>query len=354
MTGGRLTEAEALDRAALLARRGWGRVSPNPPVGALLLRDGRVVAEGWHGRFGGPHAEAEALRAAGAAARGATLVATLEPCAAFEGKKTPPCVEAVLAAGVARVVLGGLDPHPAVSGRSVERLRAAGVAVEIAAHAPSAALVEGFRSLVERGRPLVTLKWAATLDGRAAAADGSSRWITGPAARARVDRLRWEHDAVLVGAGTALSDDPSLRIRTAVWREAWDGADPPDPPGRPPDPWRIVLDARGAVAPTRRLLRENADGRTLVEPSRDLADVLRRLAGRGVASLLVEGGPRTITAFLRAGLADRAAVFVAPALLGAGAAAVGDLGRETIGAALRLRDARVEPLDGDALITGYL
>lgn len=348
-----MTPGEALARAVRLARRGHGRVSPNPPVGAVILRDGVVVAEGWHGRFGGPHAEAEALRAAGPAARGATLVATMEPCGPFEGKKTPPCAAAIAAAGVARVVIGALDPNPAVAGRSVERLRAAGVAVEVVDDPASGALAEGFASWVTRRRPFVTAKWAATLDGRAAAADGSSRWITGAAARARVDRLRWTHDAVLVGAATALRDDPSLRIRTPAWREAWDGADPPAEVGRPPDPWRVVLAPRG-LPPGLRLMKEDADGRTIVLPTADPAEALADLAGRGICSVLVEGGPRTITAFLARGLVDAVAAFIAPALLGAGPAAVGEIGIGSIGGAVRLHDARIEALDGDALVTGYL
>lgn len=310
-----------MGRALQLARQGLRSTHPNPRVGCVLLRDGEAVGEGAHLRAGEPHAEVHALRAAGARAAGATAYVTLEPC--NHHGRTPPCVDALIAAGVARVVMAVEDPNPQVAGQGAARLAAAGIAVDRGLMAEDARrLNRGFFSRMQRGRPWLTLKLAASLDGRTATAGGESRWITGAAARADVHRLRAEAGAVLVGADTVLADNPRLSVRDSA------------PAPRPPD--RIVLDSRarvpagaavwtddgarrywltandGPVPPgvVRRVLPTRGDGRL------DLSAVLGALAGEGVNDLLVEAGAQLSGAWLAAGLVDELLVYLAPRLLG--------------------------------------
>jgi diaminohydroxyphosphoribosylaminopyrimidine deaminase/5-amino-6-(5-phosphoribosylamino)uracil reductase len=305
---------------ALAATPGVPR-GPNPRVGCVLLDPaGTPIAEGHHRGAGTPHAEVEALAAAGPAARGATAVVTLEPCA--HTGRTGPCADALLAAGVARVVYGQSDPNPIAAG-GAQRLAGAGVEVVGGVLADeAAALNEAFTFATTHGRAMVTWKVASTLDGRVAAADGSSRWVTGPEARAEVHALRAEVDAVLIGTGTALADDPSLTVRSA------DGTPAAQQPvrvvmGRRPIPADAAL--RDGVAPLR------------LFPGESPAEVLAALAIEGVHHVLLEGGPTLAAAFVRADVVDRVAWYVAPLLLGAGLPAVGDLGVHRIEAARRLR-----------------
>ncbi len=303
-------ELRAMRRALQLAAQG-PRTGPNPRVGCVLLApDGRVLAEGFHRGAGTPHAEAAALAALPeGAARGATAVVTLEPCT--HTGRTGPCSRALLAAGVTRVVVADTDPNPRAAGGAAE-LAAHGVDVETGLLAQeSRALNERWATAVGRGRPWVTWKWAATLDGRSAAADGSSRWITSAASRADVHRLRAEHDAVLVGTGTALADDPALTVR-ADGREV-----------EGPQPLRVVAGLRELPAGAR--LRDER-ARLLHVRSRDPHAVLAALAEQEVRTVLLEGGPTLAAAFAAAGLVDEVVCYLAPALLGAGPAAVGDLG----------------------------
>ncbi|WP_432503841.1 bifunctional diaminohydroxyphosphoribosylaminopyrimidine deaminase/5-amino-6-(5-phosphoribosylamino)uracil reductase RibD [Kineococcus arenarius] len=311
-------------RALQLAARGPA-TGPNPRVGCVLLTpDGHVLAEGHHRGAGTAHAEAAALAelaARGAGAAGCTAVVTLEPCT--HTGRTGPCAQALLAAGVARVVIADTDPNPTAAG-GADLLRRAGVDVEVGLLAEAAhALNERWAAAVARGRPWVTWKFAATLDGRSAAADGTSRWITSAPARADVHRLRAGHDAVLVGTGTALADDPALTVRAA------DGTGE----GGGPQPLRVVAGLRELPAGAR--LR---DGRAeLVHVrTRDPHAVLAVLAAREVRTVLLEGGPALAAAFARAGLVDEVVAYLAPALLGAGPAAVADLGVGGIADALRL------------------
>ena len=308
-------------RALELAERGRRSVSPNPLVGCVVVRDGEVVGEGWHERAGGPHAEVVALAAAGAAARGATAYVTLEPCA--HHGRTGPCTTALREAGIARVVAALADPHPDARG-GAEVLRAAGVDVEVGLLAAEAAAQnEVFLHGVSNGRPFVVAKAATSLDGRIAAADGSSRWLTGPETRRRVHALRAEVDAVLVGSGTVLADDPALTVRLP-------GVDGPQP-------LRVVLDGRGRVRPPARVVSDGAP--TVVYGGRqtaatgsaehvtvrsaaadggvDLHAVMADLWDREVRSVLVEGGASVLGGFLRAGLVDRLDVHVAPVRRGA-------------------------------------
>ena len=354
-----------LERAFELAEKGRYGVAPNPMVGAVLVRDGRVVGEGWHARAGSPHAEAVALGRAGHAARGADLYLTLEPCV-HQGR-TPPCAPRVVSAGVRRVIVAATDPNPIVSGRGLRALRRAGVDVVLAPEPWRGRAAEQnaiFRTSVVRRRPLVLAKWAASIDGRIADESGESRWITGEAARRRALRLREEYDAVLVGAGTVASDDPRLTRRLRLAK------------GRPH--WRIVLDGRARVTPAARVWKPPGE-RVLVTAVRpgasaarrferlgvrvwtlrdrrgqvDLGRLLSELGGHGVSSLLVEGGAETLGSFFAAGLVDRVAAFVSTRILGGAAApaAVGGLGFP-LSRTPRLSGVRVERVGGDLLVTG--
>ncbi len=352
-----------MDRALRLAERGIGLTSPNPAVGAVLVKDQRVVGEGAHLRAGGPHAEAAALDAAGAAARGGTCYVTLEPCAHFG--RTPPCADALVRAGVTRVVTAISDPHPEVDGRGLARLQAAGVTVTVGVREVEArALNRAFLCAVTEGRPHVTLKAAMTLDGKIAAADGASRWITGEAARLEGHRLRFAADAILVGIGTVLADDPRLTVRH---------------PGLPTkEPFRVVVDSRLRIPGDARILRSGDPARALVacvapapagpaaalraqgvrvlelpgDSGRvDLRALLEALRALEVIAVLAEGGGELGGALAEAGLVDRVAFFVAPRLLG-GREAPGPLGGRgrPLKDALALTDVVTRRLDDDLLV----
>ncbi len=315
-------EVAAMRRALDIARTPGTPLGPNPRVGCVLLDpDGRQVAEGHHRGAGHPHAEIQALAALGGSAAGLTAVVTLEPC--NHTGRTGPCAQALVDAGVARVVHAQSDPNPVAAGGAA-RLRTAGVDVVGGLLADEAeALNRAWSFGLAHGRPLVTWKYAATLDGRSAAADGSSRWISNPAARRDTHRLRAESDAILVGTGTVLDDDPQLTVR--------DEDDRPLPRER--QPLRVVMGERATPA-DRRVLDGAAE--TLLLPTRDPGVVLAELWQRGRRHLFLEGGPTVAAAFLRAGLVDEVVAYVAPMLLGGGRSAVGDLGIATITEALHL------------------
>ncbi len=358
-------DARAFRRALELAARGGRFTAPNPRVGAVLVRDGKIVAEGWHRRAGEPHAEAIALDAAGELARGATLLVTLEPCS-HEGR-TPACARRIVAAGVARFVGGRVDPNPWFLGSGIRILEEAGVEVELAEGELARAaeeLLEDYLVHRREGRSFLLHKVAATLDGKIADREGRSRWITGEAARTRGRELRDRCGAIVVGAGTVLADDPVLL--------------PPTREERPPF-FRVVLDGRLKVPPTARLFREGAESPVLVCTTReglaaadpgplaaagaeivvlpaaaddplavDPAGLLRELGGRGVLAALLEGGGRTAARFHAAGLVDRLDWFVSPSLLGdpeARGALVG--GRRFLPERLAFRIAEVERVGDD-------
>ena len=325
-------------RAALaLARRGLGSTWPNPAVGCVLVRDGRVVGRGTTAPGGRPHAEAAALSMAGDAARGATAYVTLEPCS--HHGQTPPCADALVAAGVVRVVVAGDDPDPRVNGNGLARLRAAGVDVTAGLLAAEANEQQaGFLSRIRTGRPMVTLKLATTLDGRIATGAGESRWITGPAARRAGHALRGRHDAVLVGIGTVLADDPDLTCRIPGFRKTPIVRIVVDSTLRLPLPARMVATARevptwvvhgDASDAGRRAVLTEAGVRLFATegPRVDLAAALHLLGGAGLTRVMVEGGAEIAAALLRAGLVDRVAWFHAPAIMGGdGLAAVQPFG----------------------------
>jgi diaminohydroxyphosphoribosylaminopyrimidine deaminase/5-amino-6-(5-phosphoribosylamino)uracil reductase len=355
-----------LQRALELARAGAGTTSPNPMVGAIVAREGRVIAEGYHARAGEEHAEEIALRLAGEKARGADLLVTLEPCA-HQGRR-PPCVEAIVRSGVRRVFACMQDPNPLVDGRGFARLRQAGIEVHYGFLEEQAKrLNEAYLKWIVGGRPFVSLKVASSLDGRIAGPPGSPRWITGEAARAEVQRLRFEADAVLIGSGTALADDPSLSVREPAPRKSI---------------VKVVLDSRLRLPPAARLLERGAGDRVIIyaargadperarllreagaeivevagEPGRvELAEVLGDLGRREIVHLLCEGGAQVLTSFLRQRLADKLHLFIGARLLGGGTLSwCGDVGSAGSGAPLRLRDPQPRVLDGDVWITAYL
>jgi diaminohydroxyphosphoribosylaminopyrimidine deaminase/5-amino-6-(5-phosphoribosylamino)uracil reductase len=329
----RAHESTAMARARELAWGVLGSTSPNPAVGAVILdRNGDPVGEGATRTPGGPHAEVVALQQAGDRARGGTAVVTLEPCA--HTGRTGPCVDALLAAGISRVVVAVPEPTE-LAGGGAARLRAAGVDVELGveqAEAEDGALAAWLTG-VRRQRPFVVWKTAATLDGRVAAADGTSRWITDEQARAAVHRLRATCDAVVVGSGTVLTDDPQLTVRDEQGRDV------------ARQPLRVVVDRRGRVPESARVLDDAAP--THVSAAASPAELLAELFGRDVRRVLLEGGPTLAAAFLRDGLVDEVLVHLAPTLLGAGPALVGDLGISTLTEALSLTIAEVTPLGGN-------
>lgn len=326
-------EHDAMRRALAIARRGPRGV--NPQVGAVLLSpDGRVLAEGWHHGAGTPHAEVDALsKASPAEVRGATAVVTLEPC--NHTGRTGPCSEALIAAGVARVAYAISDPGDHSSGGGA-RLRAAGVEVEAGVLAEEAEdLLDSWLTVQRLGRPHITVKWAQSLDGRAAAADGTSQWITGPVARADVHRRRAASDAIVAGTGTVLADDPALTARAA------DGSLLPD------QPVPVVLGAR--EVPVTAALRRHPHP-FLQYRGDDLRAVLADLGTRGVQRVFVEGGPAVAASFVREELADELLIYLAPMLLGGDMLALRDVGVQTIAQARRLTVSRTETLGDDLLI----
>jgi len=355
-------------RALELAERGWGRVSPNPMVGAVVLLDGEIVGEGWHEGPGTAHAEVMALSQAGGRARGATVVCTLEPC--DHTGRTGPCTIALIEAGVGRVVIGAGDPNPIVDGAGVSRLRDAGIDVVTGVLAGEAhRLNEAYDRHASTGRPFVTLKMASSLDGKTAAVDGTSRWITGEAARADVQRLRAGADAVVVGAGTALADDPSLTVRAPAWADA-----------RPP--LRVVVDTAGRVPPEGRLFDGStptvvattdltahdrveawaAAGAEVLVLDRDVAGgvsldgLFAALGKRDVQGVLVEGGATLAWSLVRDGLVDKVVQYLAPLLVG-GAAAQGVIaggGFAPIAEAVRLDIASVDRIGADLRVEAYV
>lgn len=352
--------------ALRLAAKARGRTSPNPMVGAVVVKGGSVIARGYHRKAGEPHAEAIALARAGERARGATLYVTLEPCS-HTNKRTPPCAPLVIASGVRRIVIAMIDPNPQVSGRGVRALRRAGRDVVTGVlESEARALNEAFIKHVTRRMPFVTLKIAQTLDGRIATAAGESRWITGEAAREEGHRLRDRNDAILVGITTVLKDDPELTARI--------------PGGR--DPLRVIVDSRlriplnakvlrrgsartiiaaaaGAPKNKARLLEDAGAEVITVRSSRgrvDLRDLFRKLGKRGIASLLIEGGAEVNASALQAGLVDKVAVFVAPMLMTGRDAlcSVGGACPKRLSGALRLRDVTTRFVGRDLMIEGYV
>ncbi|MBM3847113.1 MAG: bifunctional diaminohydroxyphosphoribosylaminopyrimidine deaminase/5-amino-6-(5-phosphoribosylamino)uracil reductase RibD [Verrucomicrobia bacterium] len=360
-------------RALALARRGWGRTSPNPMVGAVLVRNGRVIGEGWHRRAGMPHAEIEALRAAkkaGYSTRGADLYVTLEPCCTHG--RTPPCVDAITAAGIRRVIAASRDINPVHAGKGFRLLQKAGVETSVGLMSADAdRLNEFFRHWIVHRQPFVTVKSAMTLDGKIATARGESKWITGPEARAHAMRLRRSADAMLVGVSTVLADDPSLTVRTRAGT----------PAAR--QPARVVLDSRARTPLNAKVVTDAHADRTLIvvtsrapqtrirrlservrvwtapedaEKQVSIPWVLSRLGEESITHVLVEGGGEVAASFLLGGHASRFWGYYAPRILGGRAAikASGGKGAASLREALRLTDLEYQRVGTDLWVTARI
>ncbi|MCY4366917.1 MAG: bifunctional diaminohydroxyphosphoribosylaminopyrimidine deaminase/5-amino-6-(5-phosphoribosylamino)uracil reductase RibD [Chloroflexi bacterium] len=362
-----MSNTSPMQRAIWLARQALGNTSPNPAVGAVIVRDEAIVGEGFTLPPGQRHAEIGALEQAGTHARGATLFTTLEPCC--HHGRTPPCTEAVIAAGIKEVVAAAVDPNPLVAGRGMDQLREAGIAARIESSEGVTELYEAFSKHINTGLPFVTAKFAMSLDGKIATYTGDSKWVTGPLARQEVQLIRRECDAVMVGINTVLADDPQLTVR--------------DEDGKPEDrqPLRVVLDSHCRTPSSARMLRE--PGETLVVTSGDasgaeierlrqagaeiwlgplhspgmveMSEVLVELGQRGVVNLLVEGGGITLGTLFDGGLVDKVKVFIAPTIIGGSMAAspIEGHGPEFISQAWHVEETAIRQIGPDWLITGY-
>jgi diaminohydroxyphosphoribosylaminopyrimidine deaminase/5-amino-6-(5-phosphoribosylamino)uracil reductase len=351
-----------------LAAKGAGYVTPNPMVGAVVVKDGRIVGRGYHQQLGGPHAEVNAIDDAGEMAGQATLYVTLEPC--HHHGRTPPCTRKILEAGIRRVVVAMADPNPHVTGGGNAFLSAQGVDVTVGVcESEAQRLNESFVKFMGSQTPFVVLKMAATLDGRIATRTGDSRWVTGPQARALVHQLRHEMDAIMVGVGTALSDDPELTTRLEK--------------GRGIDPIRVVLDTHLTLSPMARLLNPMSVSETIIvcgpEAAKekkmplkdkgavilevplsdgriDLKALVVQLGARGITSLLIEGGAQVAGSALKAGIVDQVRLFYAPKLLGGedGIPLCAGKGPEKMNDCLRLHGTKVSRAGDDIVVTGYV
>ena len=356
--------AKHMHYALALARRGQGWVEPNPLVGCVIVQDEQIIGEGRHQRFGGPHAEVEAIKAAGEAARGGTMYVTLEPCC-HQGK-TPPCTAAIIDAGIARVVVALPDPFPQVDGGGLRILREAGIDVEVGLlEQPARQLNAAYLKLVQTGRPWVIAKWAMTIDGKLATAASDSQWISNEASRRIVHQLRGRVDAIVVGSGTVAADDPLLTAR---------------PPG-PRTATRIVLDSNASLASDSQLVQTAADAPVLVAAgssasegdvqrltqlgcevlkldannrSESLAALLDKLGARRMTNVLVEGGATVLGAFHDAGAIDEVHAFIAPRIIGGAAAPspIGGAGVQAIADAAQLFDVTIHDVEGDIYVRG--
>lgn len=359
-------DEEFMQRALALAARGLGRTSPNPAVGAVLVRGKTIIGEGFHRRAGLPHAEIVALQRVKGSARGATLYVNLEPC--VHHGRTPPCTKAIIAAGVARVVVGMVDPNPVVRGRGIRQLRRAGIAVKTGVlREDCERLNEDFAVWIRTGRPFVTLKLAASLDGRIATASGDAKWISGEAARRWVQQLRNQVDAVLVGAETIRADDPQLTCRIRGGR----------------DPVRVILDGRFTINPEARVCVQRSTAPTIVVTTHDsegtekkrvleqqgievwcfpgksgrveLGPVLEALGKRGMKHVLIEGGGQVAATALAEGVVDKVLFFYGPLLLGGESRPmIGCLGIRRLADAIRLQTVTVRQLGPDIVVTAYV
>lgn len=358
-------ETVYMERALELAARGEGRVSPNPLVGAVIVKENRIIGEGWHEVYGGPHAEVNAVRNATADVSGATLYVTLEPCSHYG--KTPPCAELIIGKGFARVVIAMADPNPLVAGQGIKMLCEAGIQVEVGLLGQGAARQnEVFLKYIVEKEPFVILKTAMTLDGKIATAQGKSKWITGPESRQYVHRLRNKVAGIMAGIGTVLTDDPSLTARV--------------PEGV--DPVRIIVDSSLRIPLTAKVL--NLPGHTIIATTRqsdpakreildtsgsakviladgpdgrvDLKFLMKQLGAQGIDSVLLEGGAELNWSMLKAGLVDRVMMFIAPKILGGARAVtpVGGDGFADLDLALELEDLSVQHFGADTLIEGCI
>lgn len=344
-----------------LARKGMGKTSPNPLVGAVVVKNDQIIGKGYHKKYGEPHAEVNALKSCGDKAKDATLYVNLEPCCHY-GKKTPPCTDTIKKSGIKKVVCATLDPNPQVNGRGIRILRESGIEVDLGIVEEEAKrLNEIYLKFITTGLPFVILKIAQTLDGKIATKLGDSKWITQEDSRRFVHSLRSWVDAVLVGANTVRKDDPELTIHQAKGE----------------NPLRIILDSSGKLSSNSKVIKENQNGKTIVatinqkirekfkekaeiwkikkgEDGRvDLVHLLRKAGENQIASLLVEGGSKVFSSFLKEKLVDKIYYFLSPKILGEGLPSFGDLGIKEISDSIKLRDCEIKKFKNDLLIIGY-
>jgi diaminohydroxyphosphoribosylaminopyrimidine deaminase/5-amino-6-(5-phosphoribosylamino)uracil reductase len=356
-----LLDEDYMNQALRLARRGLGRTSPNPMVGAVIVKGSRIIGQGYHHHYGGKHAEIKAIENSEEDVSGATMYVTLEPCC-YQGK-TPPCVEAIIKNHIGKVIIGALDPNPRVNGRSVAILRKQGIETKVGVlEEESRSLNEAHFKYMTTGIPLVTVKFAQTLDGRIATSTGNSRWISSPESRRLAHRLRALNDAVMVGAGTVLSDNPQLTVRLVSGK----------------NPSRVILDSTLKIPLEARVLMNQESAPTMIAATSgaddekvsalrrmgievlitpedeqgkvDLRHLLEILGKRAISSVLVEGGAETITSLLRLNLVDRLVVIVAPKLMGKGIEAVGELNIADVSQTLKLSYSRTYRRGEDLVI----
>jgi len=349
----------------MLARRGLGKTSPNPMVGALVVKDGKILAKGYHRRYGGAHAEVIALNNARGDVQGACMYVTLEPCCHHGW--TPPCVDAIIEARLSEVVIGTRDLNPRVNGRGIEILRDHGIQVKVGVlEERCQQLNEAYFKYIQTGMPFVTLKFAQSLDGRIATKTGNSQWISSPETLRLAHKLRSIHDAVLVGIGTTLADDPSLTVRLV----------------KGTTPQRIIVDTRLRIPLRAKILNDEGVGRTIIVATEganlrkarkihrlgaevlwaaknprggvDMLDLFGKLGHMGITSVLVEGGSQIITSLLKRSLADKIVIVMAPKLIGKGVEALGDLEIRDLKGALRISRMKTRRLGPDIIIEGYL
>jgi diaminohydroxyphosphoribosylaminopyrimidine deaminase/5-amino-6-(5-phosphoribosylamino)uracil reductase len=362
-----MTDKEYMNLVLRLAAKGKGRTSPNPMVGALIVKGGRVIGKGYHRKAGTPHAEVVAIEEAGEKANNATLYVNLEPCCHLD-KKTPPCTEAIIKAGVKKVVIGMVDPNPKVSGKGLKELNKAGIKViKGILEEESKRLNEAYIKYIRTGLPFVILKIASSLDGKIATASGESKWITGEKSRKMVHRLRSEVDAVMVGIGTVLKDDPLLNVRLIKGR----------------DPHRVILDRQLRIPLNLKVLNLKSDAKTYIvtvpdapedkimalkqkgaevihvdskDGYLDLFKLMKILGTLGITSLMIEGGSETSASALREGIVDKVIIFMSPKIIGGQDSkdAVGGKSPERLSDAIILKDLKLRRLGKDILIEGYL
>ncbi len=354
-----MNDMEIMKLAMRLARKGEGNVSPNPMVGAVIVKDGKIVSTGYHRKFGEPHAEINALKKAGQTAEGGTMYLNLEPHS-FYGK-TPPCTDSIIKAGIKKVFCSMIDPNPKVKGKGIKRLRDEGIKVNLGLLADEAKrLNEVYLKYITTAIPFVILKVAQTLDGKIATHTGDSKWITSVDARDYVHKLRSKVDAVLVGSNTISKDDPALTIHKQ----------------RGENPLRIILTTNGSVPPDCRVLRNNKDRKTVIATSKitsfltgcgaeiweigknrlgqiNLREFLKKAGQKGIASILVEGGREIFTSFVKERLVDKFYYFVSPKIIGEGLDIFGDLKIERIKDSLELKDITFKKFSEDYLLVGY-
>jgi len=343
--------------AMKLAKKGWGRASPNPMVGAVVVKNGEIVGKGYHKRYGEPHAEVNALKKAGENARGGTLYVNLEPCCIYG--HTPPCTETIIKSGIKKVVCSTADPNPKVKGKGIKKLKHAKIEVKTGVlKAEAEKLNEAYFKFMRKKLPFVSLKIAQSLDGTIATKSGDSKWITSEDARKFVHQLRSQVDAVLIGANTAIKDNPDLTIHNQKGE----------------NPKRIILDSYCRILPQLKLIKKDKDGKTIVatvdskkklpvevwrikkdkEGKVDLLGLLKKAKEKNITSILVEGGSEVFTSFLKSNLVDKIYCFISPKILGEGKRSFGDLGIIKVSDSICLKDAEIRKFSNDLLICGYL